>query len=510
MHSVTSRLVATGALASLALLSSGAPGFAQTTGIGTPEALQPAVLEHLGSLDGLIAFAVASDGTRGALAFSTERDRVSELRIVSTTSPDPRRVEFKGVIRALLFAGEEETLYALVHHPKKKVAGDTYLGRVDLDSLKLRDQIRVPVSSRDLEYWYLQNSLLVAAANEIRSFVLPRLRSGPLFRLPGPNNSVESLGTSSLVLVGQNDSLLLVDLHDPPGPESMPVRKRIAVPGPVVELAASADGSHALAKLADGRMLDLDLDSWRLVDAGTALALTDPRPLPPPTEAAVVAMDPPAAAEQPAELPEEIDSAEAVVVTADPPAETVAPAEPRNEVDTAEVTVATTAPLPDAEAPAEPPDEVDFAEAPTVTTAPPAEAEEPVEQPDPMDLAQAAGAATVPPPAKPEAPGPTPGAEPPAATAEAAAQIGGRVLGEFDGPVWVVLLGPDNMLNEAGRVALRDDGSWQTSGLPPGGYRVQLDGGGNRVLITEPPFLLLDLAADQPLRAPEIRILGQR
>ena len=458
MHIVTSRLVATGALASLALLSSGASGFAQTTGIGTPEALPPAVLEQLGSLDGLIAFAVASDGTRGALAFSTERDRVSELRIVSTGSPAPRRVEFKGVIRALLFAGEEETLYALVHHPKKKVAGDTYLGRVDLDSLKLRDQIRVPVSSRDLEYWYLQNSLLVAAANEIRSFVLPRLRSGPLFRLPGPNNSVESLGTSSLVLVGQNDSLLLVDLHDPPGPESMPVRKRIAVPGPVVELAASADASHALAKLADGRMLDLDLDSWRLTDAGTALALTDPRPLPPPAEAAVVAMDPPA----------------------------------------------------DAEQPAEPPDEVDFAEAPTVTTAPPAEAEAPVEQPDPMDVAQAAGVATAPPPAEPEAPGPTPGAEPPAVTAEAAAQIGGRVVGEFDGPVWVVLLGPDNMLKEAGRVALRDDGSWQTSGLPPGGYRIQLDGGGNRVLITQPPFLLLDLAADQPLRAPEIRILGQR
>jgi hypothetical protein len=42
-------------------------------------------------------------------------------------------------------------------------------------------------------------------------------------------------------------------------------------------------------------------------------------------------------------------------------------------------------------------------------------------------------------------------------------------------------------------VFLGSDGRWEISGLPVGRYRVQLDAGGARALITEPPFRTLEI-----------------
>ena len=74
----------------------------------------------------------------------------------------------------------------------------------------------------------------------------------------------------------------------------------------------------------------------------------------------------------------------------------------------------------------------------------------------------------------------------------------------------MVLYGPNNILREAARVSASDDGSWTADGLEPGRYRLQLDGGGQRVLVTRPPFLLLDVELGQALRAPEIEVTATR
>jgi hypothetical protein len=73
--------------------------------------------------------------------------------------------------------------------------------------------------------------------------------------------------------------------------------------------------------------------------------------------------------------------------------------------------------------------------------------------------------------------------------------------------VAVVILGPNNMLHEAARVVPGPDGSWSVSGLAAGKYRVQLDGGGRRVLVTDPPFLLIDVEAEGSTEADDIRLL---
>jgi hypothetical protein len=73
--------------------------------------------------------------------------------------------------------------------------------------------------------------------------------------------------------------------------------------------------------------------------------------------------------------------------------------------------------------------------------------------------------------------------------------------------VSVVVLGPDNILREAARVTPSADGHWQADRLEPGRYRIQLDGGGGRVLVSDPPFLLLEITPDGSTTVPDIRVI---
>jgi hypothetical protein len=71
----------------------------------------------------------------------------------------------------------------------------------------------------------------------------------------------------------------------------------------------------------------------------------------------------------------------------------------------------------------------------------------------------------------------------------------------------VVLLGPNNLLREAARVVPEPDGSWRASGLAPGRYRIQLDGGGGRVLVSEPSFAVVDVGeAGAGIEAPTFHV----
>jgi hypothetical protein len=83
-------------------------------------------------------------------------------------------------------------------------------------------------------------------------------------------------------------------------------------------------------------------------------------------------------------------------------------------------------------------------------------------------------------------------------------QIEGRIVGNVALVEAVVMLGPDNILREAARVKPDPDGTWSVDGLDPGRYRIELDGGGDRVLVAEPLFLMVDIG-QTATRVPEIR-----
>ena len=234
----------------------------------------PAVLDALGPLDGLLALAVSADGTQAAVAFEAQKADRSLVRLVSTTDPGPPRIlEWPGQVRDLIYTPDGDLL-GLVHRPAKRGDGETYLVR--LEKSKAKRMGRLPASASDLAHWSAERALLVACDNEIRTVLLDGLRSGPLFRITGENRAVESLGGSSVILVGRTDGIALVDLRDPPGREEMPARDFLETPAAVTALAASADGSEILARLEDGRTLGVDLRPLRFEERGESLALVAP------------------------------------------------------------------------------------------------------------------------------------------------------------------------------------------------------------------------------------------
>lgn len=117
------------------------------------------------------------------------------------------------------------------------------------------------------------------------------------------------------------------------------------------------------------------------------------------------------------------------------------------------------------------------------------------EEPPPEDSAES-------PPAPSEATSPAPGAgrEPPddptPPRPPAPPQEGGTAWGSLTGPardriVWVVLYGPDNVLQEALRVRPASDGTWTAAALAEGKYRIVLEAGPDRVVVSRPAFLVL-------------------
>ena len=504
------------ALALLTLLAAVVAG-AQFPQVHVPGERRPAVLDELGPLDGLLALALSPDGATAAVALaSTGRPHQTELRLV-TRGEQPRSTTISGNVRDLLFSPEGDPLFALLHKPAKKREGDAYLARIDPATLKIRRSMRLPPSSHALDHWLTEQALLVACRNEIRTILLPGLRSGQLYRIDGENRSVASVGGGNLVLIGQDDGLLLVDLYDPPGADQMPIRERIDSAAPIMSLAVDAEGSGALAHLADGSLFGVEFLPLRLVDRGSTLAIAAP-PSGSPAEAAIRSLE---RATRPA--------AEPLTPSAPPePAEAAAPEPPPRErpMETAPArpaTPPTTTPEPTVPRPV--PSRPDEPEArptvpaesqPALAPAPdapgvelPAATDEPA--PGPSRPAEAEGGPTAeaaPPSASP--PPVTPrGTAPRTVPARAGMpQLSGRIAGPAAGEVVaVVLLGPDNILREAARLRPLPDGTWRAEGLSPGRYRVQLDGGGSRVLTTNPPFLIINLVEGQALEAPEFQVL---
>lgn len=456
--------------------------------VHTPDGARPEILDALGALDGLLALATSADGRQAAVALdpgSADRDARTTLKL-HRAGEEPTVLAVPGRIRDLLFSRDGGLVFALQHKPAKHGDGETFLMRIDIETLQARQGLRLPPSARALDHSVDSNSLLVACRDEIRTVLLPELRSGPLFRVIGNNLSLTALGGGSRILVGQPEQLLLLDLTDPSGRLEMPARERVPSPAPVVSLAAAADGSTALARLGDGRVFRVELEPLALTEAGAEGALvrvaaiapraTPPRPavVPPSPAATNVEMQPP----------------EAVVGIREPDPAEPAPGQPA---------AGEPVPVPEPVATLLPDEGIEMELLLERGT------EELAKEADPMATPPADGPpASLPaePPLAPDA-----GAELGEPPFPDGAQLAGRITGPAAARVVaVVAYGPDNILREAARVRPEADGRWALGGLEPGRYRIRLDAGGGRVLVSEPAFLVVDLATS-PVRAPDLRAL---
>ncbi|NIL99476.1 MAG: hypothetical protein GTN89_00585 [Acidobacteria bacterium] len=407
-----------------------------------------AVLAQVELPDGVTAIALSPDGRRLAYAVPSTKEGFADLVRLEAGTESAGSVSIPGTVRDLVFLDEGPTVVGLHHRPAKKRQGDTFLFSWG-DEPKINRIMRVPPSSSDLDRWPGGGALLLACRNEIRTFLPPDFRSGPLFSLPGDNFAVSSLGNSTYVVVGQEEGLALLDLSVPSGRLSMTILAGLRTPARVTALADDAEGDEVLVRLVDGRLFRASFDPPGVQPAGTAdhiagLAKAASGPILPFAQAARQA--------QPASEPEEPD----VIVTEIHDEPVIEPEPP----------------------PVEPAPE------------PERQPETPLDEPTPE------------PEQEPDAPADEPRAEPGPATPTR--QLEGRIVGRLELVEAVVLLGPDNILREAARIRPAADGSWAVDDLTPGRYRIQLDGGGDRVLVAEPRFLMVDVS-ETPARAPQIR-----
>ena len=221
----------------------------------------PAILQEIAEDPGLTNVTLTTDG---AVAAASTVQQLKELKFRSTIrlypsgTDEPAQITMPGVVRDLLFAPGGESLFALFHIPSKKRPGDVDLLLINATSLKTQRRMRMPPSALGLAYWPDGEALLIVCAHEIRSVLLPDLRSGPLYRVIGVNTSATVLDGARL-LVGREDGLSLIDLRDPPGEDQMPVRLRIDTDQPVVQLAANRDGSEILVRMLEGEIASVDL-----------------------------------------------------------------------------------------------------------------------------------------------------------------------------------------------------------------------------------------------------------
>lgn len=451
---------------------------------------RPEIVDRIGTPEGLVALTISPDGRRAAVAVLTdEENRRTTVHLHSLDAAEPASVELAGRIRDLLFSPVDDSVFGLLHRPAKKREGDAYLMQIEPGGKKARRALRLPPSARGLDHWPARSALLIAARNEIRTLTLPDLRSGPLYRVTGENLAVVSLGATSRVLVGQKNGMVLIDLDDPPGAVEMPVRESLTTPHPVISLAADAEGHRALARLSDGSVYDVGLSPLRISEAGSSIAIASSgaRPAPPPLPEA----EPPAR-EPVGEVAEAAPDPEPEPVIAEvkegpapkPEVATVAPVVPKPEPEPVQV-----------EQPVEP--EPVIAE---VKETPEPEAPEPEAEPVPV-----AEEPTDPDVSSRIKPGITNVDPTTGATLTPTHQLHGTIAGPAaDKVVAVVLLGPDNILREAMRVTPDAKGSWHADGLEAGRYRVQLDGGGDRVLVSRPAFLLIHVVEGETLNAGRI------
>lgn len=412
----------------------------------------PPSVTALGPLDQASGFDLSADRAVAVAVLPSSRNPGrSVLRVARGDAP--KEVELQGTARAVALTDDGQTAYAIaVESDKKGIVRRTTLVRVDLAAPKIAMTITLPASAGGLAPAAGGRALLVASHDELRTFVLPALTSGPLYRVLGDNVAVAPLAGTTRVLVAQGASLFLVDLAGPQDRDGLKIADRVDTGASVRQLVASPDEAVALALTDTGQALDVRLDPLQVVPRG----------------AAIVAAWPGTPAETPPSSPSPAPVAAAVAPPPASPEPAAAPPTPEPAAAATGAVAGTAAATAAAEA---------------VPKEKPPEPPSPVEPPPPVPV----------PPSAPAPSGP------------------GTISGTLTGPdrsevEAVVALGPDNVLKQAARVAPEASGRFVFEGLAPGAYRIVATGKNGRVLVCDPPFATIRLGPGGSAEAPALSV----
>ncbi len=302
-----------------------------------PGASHPASVDALGSLDGAQAFGVSGDLALAAAAVPSTHDAQRSVLRLARAGESPRDVVLPGSVVALAVAAAgDSVLVAMRDLGKKGEILGVRLLRFDMGTMKVSASVPLPATTRGIAFRGGGEAILAASRDELRTFLLPALTSGPLYRVLGDNRGIAPLAGGSRVLVAQAARLVLVDLAVPQSREGLPIVDQVALASPPRSVVSSPDEPTALLLGEDGAVSRVEVEPLQLSAAGTATVLAWPGVPPAPPEPASAPPPPaePPAAEAPAAAAAAADSVASAPESAavpPPPAPAApeeAPAEP--------------------------------------------------------------------------------------------------------------------------------------------------------------------------------------
>jgi len=257
----------------------------------------PAAVSVLGTKGDIEAFGLASAASVSVAAMASPGDGALSVLRFAKAGDSPKDVKLAGRVLGLAVAADGKLAFAIVRVTGRKGAvRSVELVRVDLETARATSGPTIPATTRGLAFGSDGSTLLVASRDEIRTFQLPGLASGPLYRALGDNVGIAPIAGSSYVLVAQPARLVLADLAAPQGRDGLVLSQEVAAPAPLRGMLASAGDTGPIA-----------LSSGGLAWCVQAFALPPPpvpAPVAPPAETETPVVEAP-----PAEAPPVIPAA---------------------------------------------------------------------------------------------------------------------------------------------------------------------------------------------------------
>jgi len=279
----------------------------------------PAAVAALGLTSELDAFGVAPAASVAVAATLSAGEEDRSLLWFARGGDEPRAVKLAGRVMGLAVTGDGTMAYAVVRTTDRKgVVRTVWLTRVDLKTARATPGLTLPTTARGLAIGPGGATLMVASRDEIRTFQLPGLASGKMYRVPGENVGVAPLGDSSGVLVAQSSRIVLADLAGAQGRDGLVLSQEAAAPARLTGMLSSTGDAGTIA-IADGG------SAWCV----RAAALAPPPPPVPEAAAEPAAATQPPLEVPPADLPAEVATAPpAPVPQAPAPVPPIVPAAP--------------------------------------------------------------------------------------------------------------------------------------------------------------------------------------
>jgi hypothetical protein len=217
---------------------------------------------------------------------------------IEKTSTEPRAIPLSGRAVGLTVTTDGLTAFAVVRTiDRKGRVRSVDLARVDLTTYRAGTALSLPVTARGVAVSADGGTLFVTARDELRTFRLPGLASGPLFGVAGDNVGLAPLADSTYAIVAQPGRLALIDLSAAQGRDGLPLTSETVSPGALRGLMATGGESGPVALTEDGRAFCIRAQAPET----QAVAPAAPPPVPPPVPPA----QSPRVAEAPVETPPE-------------------------------------------------------------------------------------------------------------------------------------------------------------------------------------------------------------